>query len=109
MPTTTQTLRKRLDAYVVATTSPLTAAALALPLLCIYGLGSTLIPEARNGVDLFTGVLAWAFAAAGAGERAPVAVYYGVFYGVLAVINIGLVLHLRRNHQAPAPNRSRSG
>ena len=66
-------VKKRLSAYVEATTSPVTAAALALPLLVIYGLGTILIPEARNGVDLVSSLLAWTFRVLGAGTAAPVA------------------------------------
>ena len=89
-------LRKRIDAYITATTAPITSAALALPLLCIYGLGTILLPEARNGVDLVSSVLAWLFAQLGAGQRAPVAAYYAGFYGLLTVANLGLVAYLRK-------------
>lgn len=95
----TRTLRKRLDAYVVATTTPMTAAALSLPLLVIYGLGTILLPEARNGVDLVSSLLASAFRAMGAGQSAPVAAYYAGFYGLLAAANVGLVVYLRRKGQ----------
>lgn len=92
----TSILKKRLTAYVEATTSPVTAAALALPLLVIYGLGTILIPEARNGVDLVSSLLAWLFAAMGAGTAAPAAAYYAFFYGSLAAGNIGLIAYLRK-------------
>jgi hypothetical protein len=89
-------VKKRLSAYVEATTSPVTAAALALPLLVIYGLGTILIPEARNGVDLVSSLLAWTFRVLGAGTAAPVAAYYASFYGLLAAANVGLVVYLRK-------------
>lgn len=88
--------KKRLRAYVVATTSPATTAALSLPLLVIYGLGTILLPEARNGVDLISSMLASLFAAIGAGVTAPVAAYYAGFYGLLAAGNVGLVAYLRK-------------
>jgi len=98
MAALSERVRKRLDNYVEATTSPLTAAALALPLLVIYGLGSTLIPEARNGVDLFSGMLLWMFGALGADAQTMWA-YYASFYGLLAAGNVGLVVWLRRKRR----------
>ena len=82
----------RLQAYVQATRSPLTAAALTLPLLCFYGLGSILIAEARNGVDIVSVALSWSFASLGAQGWRP----YALFYGVLVLLNLGLIAWLKR-------------
>ncbi len=86
--------RKRLDAYLVATTSPLTSAALVLPLLVFYGLGTIVAPAARNGVDMFSVGLAALFVALGATESTA-DLYYAGFYGSMALINVGLVAWLR--------------
>ncbi len=73
------------------------SAVLTLPLLLFYGAGITLVPEARNGVDLISSALSSLMAR----TSNPTAVYVG-FYGVLAVADVVLFLWLRRkNHLNP--------
>ena len=78
--------------YLAETRAPLTAAALTLPLLCIYGLGTLMLPGARNGADLLTSSLAMGFAAAGWAGWRP----WASFYGALIVVNLGIVVWLSR-------------
>ena len=82
----------RFKAYVEATRSPLTGAALTLPLLCFYGLGSILMEEARNGVDIVSVGLSWLFASLGSEGWRP----YALFYGALVLLNLGLIVWLKR-------------
>lgn len=82
----------RLAAYVEATRSPLTAAALTLPLLCFYGLGSIFLADARNGVDIVSVGLSWLFASLNSEGWRP----YALFYGVLILLNLGLIVWLKR-------------
>jgi len=79
-----------LSRYLQETRAPLTAAALTLPLLCMYGLGTLALPEARNGADLLTHGLALGFAAAGWPGWQP----WAGFYGGLIAINLGMVYWL---------------
>lgn len=82
----------KFKAYMEATRSPMTAAALTLPLLCFYGLGSILLDEARNGVDIISLGLSWVFANLGSEGWRP----YALFYGVLIVVNLVLIAWLKR-------------
>ncbi len=88
-PTARDTALRR---YLRETRSPLTAAALSLPLVTAYGLGTLLLPETRNGADLLTGALALAFAKAGWAGWRP----WAVFYGALVAVNLGVVAWLSR-------------
>ena len=78
--------------YLAETRAPLTAAALTLPLLCIYGLGTLLLPSARNGADLLTSSLAMGFTAIGWIGWRP----WAGFYGALILVNLGIVIWLSR-------------
>lgn len=82
----------RVANYLRSTRSPMTAAALTLPLLCFYGLGSILLEDTRNGVDVISTALAWSFAALGARGWQP----YALFYGALVLGNLGLLIYLKR-------------
>ncbi|MCO4760648.1 MAG: CPBP family intramembrane metalloprotease [Myxococcales bacterium] len=84
-----------LRVYLHETRTPLTAAALTLPLLVLYGLGSLVLPEARNGADLLTSTLSMAFATAGWVGWRP----WGAFYGALLAINVGVLIVLRRRER----------
>ena len=66
------------------------SAALTLPLLAIHGLGTIFAPDVRNGADLVTVGLDAAFHAAGLQGSTP----WAVFYGVIALIQAGLVVWL---------------
>ena len=70
------------------------SAVLALPLLLFYGVGITLVPEARNGVDLISSGLASLMAR----TQNPTAIYVG-FYGVLALADVALYFWLRRQNR----------
>ncbi len=70
------------------------SAVLALPLLLFYGAGITLVPEARNGVDLISSALSRLMAHA----ANPTAIYVS-FYGGLALADVGLFLWLRRQNR----------
>ena len=70
------------------------SAVLTLPLLLFYGAGITLVPEARNGVDLVSSGLYTLMSHA----SNPTAVYVG-FYGFLALADIGLFFWLRRQNR----------
>ena len=70
------------------------SAVLTLPLLLFYGAGITLVPEARNGVDLISSALARLMAQ----TANPTAVYVG-FYGALALADVGLFFWLRRQNR----------
>ncbi len=85
----------RLAAYFTATRSPLTAAALTLPLLTFYGLGSIILPETRNGVDIVSTGLSWAFNSFDASGWQP----YALFYGILLLLNLGLIAWLKRSNR----------
>lgn len=79
-----------LQAYLRETASPLGAAALTLPLLAVHGLGTIFAPEVRNGADLVTVGLDAAFRAADLRGATP----WAAFYGVVALIQAGLVAWL---------------
>lgn len=81
--------------YLRHSREPLTAVALTLPLLVLYGLGITLYPQAGNGVDLLSQGL---FSALGALGRWRWAGYLS-FYGGLALANVLLIAHLRNTKQ----------
>ncbi len=70
------------------------SAVLALPLLLFYGAGITLVPEARNGVDLISSALSRLMAH----TANPTAIYIG-FYGFLALADVGLFLWLRKQNR----------
>ena len=70
------------------------SAVLALPLLLFYGLGITLVPEARNGVDLVSVGLQRLMSHA----DDPTLLYLG-FYGLLAAIDVGLYFWLRKQNR----------
>ena len=78
--------------YFAETRAPLTAAALTLPLLLLYGVGSLFVPEARNGADLLTSALSLSFTTAGWQGWRP----WAWFYGVLVLINLSIVIWLGR-------------
>jgi hypothetical protein len=75
--------------------APVQAAALTLPLLCLYGLGILVSQDAQNGVDFFTQGLYVAFRALGPWRQFA---YLG-FYGLLAGVNVALFLWLRQRNQ----------
>ena len=70
------------------------SAVLALPLLLFYGLGTALVPEARNGVDFLSVALARLLADA----DNPAALYLG-FYGTLAALDVALFFWLKRGNR----------
>lgn len=70
------------------------SAVLTLPLLLFYGAGITLVPEARNGVDIISSALSSVMAH----TSDPTRVYVG-FYGLLAVLDVLLFFWLRRKNQ----------
>jgi hypothetical protein len=85
----------RIAAYIEATRSPMTAAALTLPLLSFYGLGSIFLEDTRNGVDIVSTGLSWLFASLDAGGWRP----YALFYGILILVNLGLIAWLKRSNR----------
>ncbi len=89
------TPRGRIGAYFQATRSPMTAAALTLPLLCFYGLGSILFEDTRNGVDIVSTGLSWVFFNLDAGGWQP----YAIFYGVLVLVNVAMIAWLKRSNR----------
>jgi hypothetical protein len=82
-----------LRTYLRETAEPIQAAALTLPLLVCYGVGILVVPEARNGADLVSSALHGVMARLGPSE----ALAYLGFYGLLAVANVGLIMHLSKN------------
>jgi hypothetical protein len=70
------------------------SAVLALPLLLFYGAGITLVPEARNGVDLISSALSSLMA-----HVANPTLVYVSFYGALAIADVGAFLWLRRQNR----------
>lgn len=81
-----------LRTYFRETAEPIQAAALTLPLLVCYGIGILVVPEARNGADLVSSSLHSLMAHLGPSEWLA---YLG-FYGLLAVGNVFLVMHLSK-------------
>ena len=82
----------RIRAYFQHSAEPSQAAALTLPLLCLYGLGVLLVPAVRNGVDFVSVVLYSAFQSLGSLR----AFGYLTFYGLLIGANIGLISYLSK-------------
>lgn len=81
--------------YLTYTAAPVQAAALTLPLLLLYGLGVLFVPEAGNGVDLISVALASALSGLG-----PDRVWgYLGFYGLLALIDLGLIVWLSKQNR----------
>lgn len=92
MPANLQKSAGPLATYFRQSAEPLPSAALALPLLVIYGVGILLAPEAANGADLVSQTLVSLTARLGPWRWAG---YLG-FYGTLVAVNLGLIAHLRR-------------
>lgn len=86
--------RTSLGNYFTHSSGGTQSAVLTLPLLLFYGLGITLVPEARNGVDLISSGLHSLMSRVGD----PTAVYLG-FYGSLAAINVALYFWLRKQNR----------
>jgi hypothetical protein len=84
-----------IQSYFRNSSAPVQAAALTLPLLCLYGLGILVSENAQNGVDFFTQGLYIAFRALGPWRQ----VAYLSFYGLLAGVNVALFLWLRDRNQ----------
>lgn len=82
-------------AYFRNSAAPVQAAALTLPLLCLYGMGILVSENAQNGVDFFTQGLYVAFRGLGPWRQLA---YLG-FYGLLAGVNVALFLWLRARNQ----------
>lgn len=81
--------------YLAYTAAPVQAAALTLPLLLLYGLGVLVVPEAGNGVDVISVALSAALSNLG-----PDRVWgYLGFYGLLAAIDVGLIIWLSRQNR----------
>ncbi len=76
--------------YFRASSEPLQALALTLPLIIVYGIGILVAPEAQNGVDLLTGQLYDALQLAGKWRGLG----YFALYGLLIGLDIGLWLWL---------------
>jgi len=81
-----------LRAYFSQTAAPLHSAALALPLLVLYGVGVVVFPKAANGADLVSQSLFSLVSLLGTWRWAG---YLG-FYAALVVANLALIAHLRK-------------
>lgn len=92
---TLQKQPSRLVSYFRHSAEPTQAAALTLPLLCLYGLGVLIVPSARNGVDFVSSALYVAFSSLG-----PMRAFaYLAFYGLLIGANVGLIAYLSSKNQ----------